>query len=176
MMPRSRTPQAQGRETMTTATKRVTEFTTPSDREIVATRTFDAPRRLVWDAHTIPEHVRQWLLGPDGWTMPVCEIDLRPGGEWHWVWRRTDGTEMEMRGVYHEVVPRERLVNTEARGGDWPETLNTTVFTEEGGRTTLVCTVLCPSKEARDRAMETGMKDGWAQSYDRLDEYFRTIA
>ncbi len=62
------------------ATKYTTTFTTPSDREIVATRVVDAPRRLVWEAWTNPEHVPRWLLGPDGWTMPVCEIDLRPGG------------------------------------------------------------------------------------------------
>jgi uncharacterized protein YndB with AHSA1/START domain len=148
-----------------------TKFTTPSDVEIVATRTFDAPRRRVWDVHTIPEHVQQWLLGPDGWTMPVCEIDLRPGGSWHWVWRSSDGTEMEMRGEYREVIAPERLVNTESWGAQWPETLNTNVFTEENGRTTVVCTVLYPSKEARDAARKTGMEDGWSVSYDRLDAY-----
>ena len=68
-----------------------TTITTPSDREVVMTRTFEAPRTLVWDAYTKPEHLRQWLLGPEGWTMPVCEVDLRPGGEWHFVWRRSDG-------------------------------------------------------------------------------------
>ena len=103
--------------------------------------------------------------------MPVCEIDLRPGGSWHWVWRSSDGAEMEMRGVYREVVAPERLVNTESWGGQWPETLNTTLFTEEKGRTTLVSTVRYPSKEARDAAMKTGMEDGWAASYDRLDAY-----
>jgi uncharacterized protein YndB with AHSA1/START domain len=162
---------------MATATKvGNTTFTTPTDREIVATRVFDAPRRLVWDSHTKPEHVQRWLLGPEGWTMPVCEIDLRPGGQWRFVWRKSDGTEMEMRGVYREVVPPERLVNTEAWGGDWPETTNTTVFTEEGGKTTVTCTVLYPSKEARDRALGTGMKDGWSVSYDRLDEHLRATA
>lgn len=107
--------------------------------------------------------------------MPVCEIDLRPGGKWHWVWRRTDGTEMEMTGEYREIVPPERLVQTENWGADWPETLNTLVLTEEHGRTRTVCTVLYPSKEARDRAMGTGMEDGWAVSNDRLDEYLRKI-
>lgn len=153
-----------------------TTFTTPSDREIVATRVVKASRELVWACHTRPEHVSKWMLGPEGWTMPVCEIDLRPGGTWHWVWRREDGTEMEMRGVYKEVVPPERLVNTEAWGGDWPETLNTLVLTEEDGKTTIQTTVLYPSKEARVRALGTGMEDGWSVSYDRLDEYLRTIA
>jgi uncharacterized protein YndB with AHSA1/START domain len=153
-----------------------TTFTTPSDREIAAIRMVDAPRRLVWDMWTIPQHLPRWMTGPSGWTMPVCEIDLRPGGAWHFVWRRSDGTEMEMRGVYREILPPERLVNTESWGGDWPETLNTLVLTEEDGKTTMVCTVLYPSKEARERALGTGMKDGWSESYDRLDEYLRTLA
>src|SRR5919206_1104689 len=123
-----------------------TTFTMPSDQEIVATRVFDAPRRLVWDAHTSPAHLPQWMLGPEGWTMPVCEINLRPGGAWHFVWRHSDGTEMAMRGVYREVVPPERLVNTESWGGDWPETLNTLILTEENGETTITLTVLFPSK------------------------------
>ena len=154
----------------------LTTFTTPSDREIVATRAFDAPRRLVWQAWTSSKHVPHWMIGPDGWTMPVCEIDLQPGGEWHFVWRGADGTDMEMRGVYREIVPPERLVNTESWGGDWPETLNTLVLTERDGKTATVCTVLYPSKEARDAALGTGMKEGWSASYDRLDEHLRTMA
>jgi len=148
-----------------------TTFTTPSDREVVMTRVFDAPRSLVWEAWTNPEHVPQWLLGPEGWTMPVCEIDLRPGGEWHFVWRRTDGTEMEMRGEYREITPPERLVCTESWGGDWPETLNTLILTEDDGKTTMTQTVLYPSKEARDAALETGMKEGASESFDRLAEH-----
>jgi uncharacterized protein YndB with AHSA1/START domain len=135
----------------------------------------DAPRRLVWEVWTSPEHLPHWMLGPDGWTMPVCEIDLRPGGAWRYVWRKADGTEMEMHGEFREIVPPERLVHTEAWGGDWPETLNTLVLTEENGRTTMTCTVLYPSKEARDAALGTGMKDGWSQSCDRLDDYLRTM-
>ena len=77
------------------------------------------------------------MLGPPGWTMPVCEVDLRPGGAWHFVWRSRDGAEMDMRGVYREVSPPERLVATEQWGGDWPETLNTMVFSEEDGMTTI---------------------------------------
>jgi uncharacterized protein YndB with AHSA1/START domain len=154
----------------------VTTFATPSDREIVATRVFDAPRRLVWEAHTNPEHVPHWMLGPSGWTMPVCEIDLRPGGAWHYVWRQFDGAEMEMRGAYQEVTPPERLVSTESWGGDWPETLNTLLLTEEDGKTTMTSTVLYPSKEARDAALRTGMKDGMSASFERLAEYLRTVA
>lgn len=148
---------------------------TPSDREIVMTRAFDAPRELVWEAWTSPEHVPNWMLGPEGWSMPVCEIDLRVGGEWRFVWRKDDGSQMEMRGVYREVVPPERLVNTESWGDDWPETLNTLVLREEAGRTVMTETLVYPSKGARDRALETGMKDGASMSYDRLAEYLRTI-
>jgi uncharacterized protein YndB with AHSA1/START domain len=153
-----------------------TAFTTPSDLEIVMTRTFTAPRRLVWEAFTNPEHVPHWMLGPEGWTMPVCEIDLRPGGTWHYVWRRTDGSEMEMRGVYQEVVPIERLVNTESWGGDWPETINTLLLVEENGRTTTTQRVKYPSREARDAAMQTGMKDGVEVSFNRLEGYLATLA
>ena len=142
--------------------------TTPTDREILMTRVFDAPRQLVFDVWTKPEHLPHWLLGPEGWTMPVCEVDLRPGGAWHFVWRRADGTEMEMRGEYREVTPPERVVSTESWGGDWPETLNTLVLSEENGQTTLTNTVLYPSKEARDNALKTGMTEGVIASFDRV--------
>jgi uncharacterized protein YndB with AHSA1/START domain len=153
-----------------------TEFTTPTDCEVAARRVFDAPRQLLWDAHTRPEHVPNWLLGPDGWTMPVCEIDLRVGGRWRYVWRKSNGREMEMTGVYREIVPPERLVHTEAWGEDWPEAVVTTTFVEENGRTTLTCTSRFPSREARDRALGTGMTSGWDTSYDRLDAYLRAAS
>jgi uncharacterized protein YndB with AHSA1/START domain len=153
-----------------------TTFSTPSDREIAATRVFDAPRRLVFEAYTNPKHIPHWMLGPEGWTMPVCEVDLRPGGAWHFVWRRGDGDEMAMRGSYKEVVPPEKVVSTESWGGDWPETINTLILTEENGRTTMTSTVLYPSKEARDAALKTGMKDGMTQSFDRLAEYLQSLA
>ena len=150
--------------------------TTPSEREIVMTRGFAAPRRLVWEAWTKPEHLPRWMLGPEGWTMPVCEIDLRPGGAWRFVWRRADGTEMEMRGEYREVVAPERLVSTESWGGDWPETLNTLTLAEEDGKTTITEMVLYPSREARDAALKTGMQDGVSLSFDRLAEYLTSLA
>ena len=152
-----------------------TTFTTPSDREVVMTRVFDAPRTLVFDAWSKPEHVQQWMTGPEGWTMPVCEIDFRPGGEWHFVWRREDGSEMSMRGVYREIVRPERVVHTESWGGDWPETLNTLVLAEENGKTTSTITILYPSKEARDAALQTGMKDGASVTFERLAEYLRKL-
>ena len=154
---------------------RTLTLTTPSDREIVMTRIVDAPRRLAFEAWTKPEHPPHWMLGPPSWTMPVCEIDLRPGGEWHFVWRRSDGTEMGMRGVHQEITPPERLVATESWGGNWPETLKTLMLSEEDGKTTVTIRVLYPSKEARDAALQTGMKDGMSQGFDRLDEYLASL-
>ena len=150
--------------------------TLPSDTEIRVVREFDAPAELVFRAWFDPALVRRWLLGPPGWTMPVCELDLRPGGAWRFVWRDADGAEMPMSGSYREVVPPDRVVSTESWGGDWPETLNTVEFAEEGGRTTITQTILYPSKEARDAAIGTGMKDGASMTFNRLDEYLRTMA
>ena len=153
-----------------------TTFTTPSELEIVMTRVVDAPPALVFEAWTSPEHLPNWMTGPEGWTMPVCEVDLRPGGAWRFVWRRDDGSEMEMSGLYREIAPPERLVSTESWGGDWPETVNTVVLTEENGRTTITQTVTYPSVEARDAALQTGMKEGVSISFDRLADYLRTLA
>src|SRR5262249_22172650 len=104
---------------MTTAARPITrmdalQLTAPGDREILMTRRFDAPRDLVFEAWTTPELVRRWLLGPPGWSMPVCEIDLRVGGSYRFVWRRDDdGREMAMGGVYRDVAAPERIVATE---------------------------------------------------------------
>jgi uncharacterized protein YndB with AHSA1/START domain len=153
-----------------------TTYTTPSDRELVTTRAFDAPRDLVWEAWTSPEHLPQWLLGPEGWTMPVCESDLSVGGAWHFVWRNeADGSEMGMTGEYREITPPERLVSTQSWGGDWPETLNTLVFTEEDGLTMMTQTILYPSQEARDAAIATGMQRGMDAGFNRLDVYLQTL-
>ena len=151
-------------------------FTTPSDREVMMTRVFDAPSRLVFDAWTNPEHVPRWMLGPEGWTMPVCEIDLRPGGTWHFVWHHADGRDMEMRGTYREVQPPTRLVSTESWGGDWPETVNTLVLTEQNGKTTAKLTILYPSMEARDNALKSGMKEGMVLTFMRLDKHLASMA
>ncbi|MBB5955130.1 uncharacterized protein YndB with AHSA1/START domain [Saccharothrix tamanrassetensis] len=160
---------------MTTDT--ASPWSTPSDVEVAVTRTFDAPQRLVFDAFTKPEHIVHWMLGPEGWTMPVCEVDLRVGGRWHMVWRRADGTEMSMTGTYLEVTPHERTVQTEAWGEGWAETVNTTRFVADGpSRTTVVQTMKYPSRADRDRAMETGMRDGADTSYDRLAGYLASSA
>ena len=154
------------------------EITTPSDREIMMTREFDAPRRLVFDAFTKPELVQRWLLGPPGWSMPVCEIDLRVGGRYRYVWRRDrDGTKMGMGGVYREIVPQERLVCTELFDEAWypGESLITTTLVERGGKTTLTSTILYVSQEARDGVLKSGMESGVAVSYDRLAELLTSL-
>jgi uncharacterized protein YndB with AHSA1/START domain len=160
----------------TRSPERPTLSVTTTEREIVMTREFAAPRALVFDAFTKAEHVQRWMLGPEGWTMPVCEIDLRPGGAWRFVWRSAQGEEMEMTGEYREVAPPERLVNTERWGGPWPETVNTLVLTERDGRTTMTSTSLYPSTEARDAALGTGMADGAGMSFDRLAELLGELA
>jgi uncharacterized protein YndB with AHSA1/START domain len=153
----------------------VTTYTTPSDREVVITRVVSAPRGVVFEAFTSARHVPNWLIGPEGWTMPVCEIDLRPGGRWRYVYRKGDGSEMTMQGSYREVAPPERLVSTESWGPDWPETVNTMVLAEADGLTTITITVHYPSKEARDAALKTGMKEGMDQGFARLDTLLETL-
>jgi uncharacterized protein YndB with AHSA1/START domain len=161
--------------TVTNVRTNATGVATPTDLEIEITRTFDAPRRLVFEAWTTPEHLQRWMLGPEGWSMPVCELDLRAGGLWRFVWRKDDGQEMAMTGEYHVVEPPERLVSTESWGEGWPETLNTIVITEEAGQSKLTCTVLYPTREARDAALQSGMTEGVDMSYNRLAELLSTL-
>ncbi len=148
------------------------------DREIVVTRVFDAPRRLVFDAYTKPELIKQWLIGPDGWSMPICETDLRPGGKYRYVWRNdTDGSEMGMGGVYREVAPPERIVATELFDEAWypGEAVDTIVLTEQGGKTTLTQTILYDSRETRDAVLKSPMQTGMAASYDRLEKFLPSL-
>jgi uncharacterized protein YndB with AHSA1/START domain len=152
------------------------KVTTPSDREIAMTRVFDAPRHLVFEAWTKPDLVKRWLYGPDDWRLAVCEMDLRVGGAARFVWRHGDGKEMGMSGVFREIAPPERLVFTEIWDEDWTggEALNTIVFAEHSGKTTLTQTVLYSSRAARDGALKTGMEHGAAVSYDRLAELLKS--
>jgi uncharacterized protein YndB with AHSA1/START domain len=147
-------------------------LTTPGDREIVMTRVFDAPRRLVFDAMTKPELVKRWLSGPPGWTMAVCEIDLTVGGAYRYEWHNVDGTKMGMGGVYREVVVPKRVAATEKFDESWyPGTaVGTLVLREEGGKTTLTNTVLYDSREARDAVLKTPMEQGVAHGYDQLEQ------
>jgi uncharacterized protein YndB with AHSA1/START domain len=165
---------------MTTADSKRLTVTAQGDREIVITRVFDAPRTLVFDAWTRPELFARWF-GPRGWTVPVCEIDLRPGGAYRYVLRGPDGAEIVMRGVYREVVPPERLVSTEVFEGfsevGWrpeDETLTTVLFAEHDGKTTCTATVRYPSQEVRDAALQ--LDQAWKGMGDALDRLAELLA
>ena len=141
----------------------------PTEREVVMTRVFDAPRRLVFDALTKPELLRRWF-GPRGWSLVVCEADLKVGGTWRWVLRGPNGRDMGMRGVYQEITPPERLVSTESFD-DYPgESLNTLILSEEDGKTTFTIMVRYASQEIRDAVIKSGMEHGAAECYDKLAE------
>src|SRR3982751_3621761 len=145
------------------------KVTTPTDREIVMTRVFDAPRRLVFDAFTKPELLKRWF-GPRGWSLVVCEVDPKVGGGFRFVLRGPDGKDMGMRGVYREIVAPERSVHMESFD-DYPgESQVTAVFTEQNGKTTLRVTVEYPSAQVRDIVLQSGMEHGAAESYDKLAE------
>lgn len=153
-------------------------ITAHGDREIVVTRVFDAPRRLVFDAYTKPALVKRWLLGPDGWSMPVCEIDLRVGGKYRYVWKNdADGREMGMGGIYREVVAPERIVSTEVFDEAWypGEAVDTIVLVERDGKTTLTQTICYNSRETRDAVLKSPMQYGMAMSYDRLEQVLPAV-
>jgi uncharacterized protein YndB with AHSA1/START domain len=146
--------------------------TAAGDREIVMTRSFDAPRRLVFEAITKPELVKRWLTGPPGWTMAVCEIDLRVGGRYRYGWQHVDGGTMAMGGVYREIAAPERVVATEKFDDAWypGEALGTIALTEQDGRTMLTQTIRYESRAARDGVLKSPMESGVAASYDKLAE------
>ena len=159
--------------------KNTLRVTTPSDREIVLTRPFDAPRHLVYEAFSRPEFLKRWLLGPPGWEMVVCEVDLKVGGKYRFTWRNADGSEMAMHGVYREIVPHERTVTTESFdfGCDTQsgQQLVSSVLADQGDRTILTTTIRYPSKEARDATIRSGMERGVAASYDRLEDILASV-
>ncbi|HEY1294993.1 MAG TPA: SRPBCC domain-containing protein [Chloroflexota bacterium] len=166
---------------MTTVDTPSFSVTPQGERDIVMTRTFNAPRRLVFDAWTRPELLRRWY-GARGWTLPVCEVDLRPGGGYRFVMRGPDGAEVTLRGTYREVSPPERLVSTEAFEGfseeGWraeDESVSSMVLAEADGKTTWTLTTNYPSREVRDAAF--ALKQAWegmGYSLDRLEEVLRT--
>jgi uncharacterized protein YndB with AHSA1/START domain len=151
------------------------KVTTPTDREIVMTRVFDALREMVFDAFSKPELLKRWF-GPRGWSLVVCEVDFKVGGSFRFVLRGPDGRDMGMRGVYREIAAPERSVHMESFD-DYPgESQVTAVFTEQGGKTTLTATVLYPSKEVRDIVIKSGMEHGAAETYDKLAELLAVTA
>jgi len=145
----------------------------PSDREIVLTRVFQAPRQLVYDAFSKPEILKKWF-GPRGWALVTCDVDPRVGGGFRFVLRSPEGRDLGMRGVYRELVPPERSVHSESFD-DFPgESLVTAAFAERSGETTMVATILYPSREVRDAVIQSGMEHGAAESYDKLAEVLST--
>jgi uncharacterized protein YndB with AHSA1/START domain len=154
-------------------------ITLPSEREILMAREFEAPRELVWKAITTPELVKKWLLGPPGWEMVVCRIDLRAGGSFRYGWRKDDGTEMGMGGEYQAIEPPERLENTEKFDDAWYEgdALVTQRLVEHAGgrRTTLTLSVRYDSRAIRDGVLASPMKDGVTICYDLLADLLKTM-
>src|SRR5690606_16811882 len=154
----------------------------PSDHEVKVVRTFDAPAALVYKAYTTPELMQRWMLGPPGWTMPVCEMDVRVGGRYRWRWRSVeDGKEFGFYGEFRVVEPNRRLVQTEFFdpgdvGGNMGDgALITIEFSEHGGKTTVSTLMDYYTKAARDAAMSTGMTDGMELTYQRLEELLPEI-
>ena len=145
--------------------------TTPSDREIAMAREFDAPRTLVWEAYTKPELIKRWLGVMPGWSMAVCEVDLRVGGGFRYVWHGPGGIEMGMRGAYREITAPERLVSTEVFDQPWyeGEAVGTLVLTERGGVTTATTTVRYASQAVRDGVLKTPMATGVSAGLDALE-------
>ena len=167
---------------MTTAMlNRTAQVSLPGDTEVRVVRDFKAPRTLVWDAHTKPELVRRWMLGPPGWSMPVCDMDVRPGGKYRWRWRSdSNGAEFGFFGTFHEVDAPALTVHEEHYDpGTMTADMDTTqpaiirtAFTETSGITTLEMVMTFASKEIRDMAVSTGMTDGMEMGYERLDRMF----
>jgi uncharacterized protein YndB with AHSA1/START domain len=161
------------------------QVTLPSDREVRVTRTFNAPRQLVWDAHTKPELVRKWQTGYPGWEMAVCDMDVRVGGAYKRRWKnREDGKQFGFFGTFTEVKPPSKLGHDEYYDpGDMDYAMPTgdpcivtLELSEQNGATALVCNMKFASKEARDSAVSTGMTDGMEYSYARLDDLFKAAA
>ena len=150
--------------------------TLPSEREIVLTREFEAPRDLVFEAFSKPEHVAHWW-GQKSSTLPVCEMDFRPGGAWRFVEHAADGNDYCFRGEYRDIVRPERIVWTfEFEGLPGHISLETMVFQDLGGKTRITATSVFDSLEDRDGMIQSGMEQGAGESFDRLAEYLRTMA
>lgn len=159
-----------------------THVTLPSEREILITRTFNAPRALVFAAWTTPEHLAKWW-GPRGWTTTIKTLELKPGGTWHYLMVADEGGhEGWSKATYREIVPPERLVYVDvfadADGNPipgLPESTVTIEFSEADGKTTVASTTLFPSMEARDSILSMGLAEGIAETWDRLEEYLPTL-
>jgi uncharacterized protein YndB with AHSA1/START domain len=150
----------------------ILKVTARGEREIVIERGFKAPRQLVFDTYTKPELIRRWMLGPEGWTMPVCEVDLRVGGKYRFVWRNQQGMEMGMGGEYREIVVPERIVSTEEFDESWypGEAIGTLTLVERSGTTHVMQVMQYESSEAREAVLKSPMEEGLSAGFDRLAE------
>ncbi|MPZ39958.1 MAG: ATPase [Rhizobiales bacterium] len=147
------------------------DVTTPSACEIKVTRVFNAPAKLVFDCHIKPQLVPRWMLGPPGWSMPICEIDPKVGGSYRYVWRsESDGSEFGIHGKFLEIDAPTRIVHSEVMDGMPGEAVVTMTLVENAGRTTLTMLMRFPSQEIRDGALQSGMTDGMSASYERLEQ------
>ncbi len=162
---------------MTMIENRKTQLTLPSDQEIIITRTFDAPRELVWQMWTTAEHLQQWW-GPEGWTLPVCELDFRPGGTWFYCMQGPDGMQSCGKATYLEINAPDRIVYEDAFADadgnpleEMPLGHITLRFIDAGGKTTVHNTVRYPTKADRDKVIEMGMEAGFDQTLNRLEAY-----
>jgi uncharacterized protein YndB with AHSA1/START domain len=151
------------------------EVTTPSEREIVMTRVFDAPRDLVFEAHSSCDHLRKWW-GPRRYEVVSCEVDFRPGGKWRIVHRGPEGEEYAFRGEFRDIVPPERIVWTfEFEGMPGNVSVETLTLEESDGKTTFTSTSVFDTVEQRDGMLESGMEAGAAETMERLDEYLEVL-
>jgi uncharacterized protein YndB with AHSA1/START domain len=154
--------------------------TLPSETQILIRREFDAPKHLVFEAYTKPEHIRRWWSGGHG-EVTVAEVDLREGGTWRYAMNVSEGGfEIAFHGEFREIVPNERIVNTEVfegmpDGTGGGEALNIVTFTEQDGRTTLEVLVEMPDQESRDALLATGMETGMQASYNLLEQVAVTL-
>ena len=167
---------------MTTTNDTKTKVSLPSDQEILVTRTFDAPRDLLWQMWTQAEHLQHWW-GPEGWSLPICEVDFRPGGSWFYCMQGPDGMQSCGKATYLGIDPPKRLVYedafTDAEGNvleGMPLAHITLEFVEAGDKTTVLNTVRYPSKAERDAVLEMGVEAGIDQTWNRLDEYLVQIS
>jgi uncharacterized protein YndB with AHSA1/START domain len=156
---------------------RAMTITTPSDREIAMTRVFNAPRDLVFDALTKPELLKRWLGVHNGWQLAICDIDLRVGGAYRYVWRNPTGMEMGMGGVYRDITRPERIVATEKFDDSWypGEAVDTSELVERDGKTTLTMTVMYESREARDEVLRSPMESGMSAGFDALADVLASL-
>ena len=158
----------------------VTQVTTASDTELLIRRRFEAPARLVFECLSKPDYIRQWLLGPEGWTMPVCDIDFRVGGKYRYEWVNRDDTlcRVAVSGTFREIKAPSLIVATEVFDHDWTggETRNTTTLTEKAGTTTLEIRVKYSSQKARDGALASGMTEGMEAGFKRLEDVLAGMA